>query len=136
MNVLQYVFILIVLVTIAGSIALFYIDDKEQRKTLLQTMIGLNVGIVLPTILLSITKMTMERGMPLNHYIAMAMTLLMLIAVNPATYLSIAYILEDMPQYATIEKGIFVWTAVLPILSLPYYLIMFMWAFCANFNCI
>ena len=136
MNVLQCVFILIVLVTIAGSIALFYIDDEEQRKTLLQTMIGLNVAIVLPIILLSITKMTMGRGLPWNTYMAMAMTLLTLIAVNPATYLSIAYILEDMPQYATVQKGIFVWTAILPILSLPYYLFMFMWAFCSNFNCI
>ena len=98
-------------------------------------MIGLNVGIVLPTILLSITKMMMGRGLSWNT-MAMVMTLLTLIAVNPATYLSIAYILEDMPQYATVQKGIFVWTAILPILSLPYYLFMFMWAFCANFECI
>ena len=132
----QYIFIVIILVTIAGSIALFYMDDKKQRKILLKTLIGLNVGIVLPSMLLSTIKMTMETGMPWNHYEAMLSTLLMLIAANPATYLSIAYILEDMPQYATVQKGIFVGTAILPILTVPYYLIMFMWSFCSNFRCI
>ena len=135
-HALQYIFIAIILATIAGSIALFYMNDKEQRKTLLKTLIGLNIGIVLPSMLLSTIKMTMERGLPWLHYRDMALTLLTLIAVNPATYLSFAYILEDMPQYATVQKGIFVGTAILPILTVPYYLIMFMWAFCSNFRCI
>jgi uncharacterized membrane protein YeaQ/YmgE (transglycosylase-associated protein family) len=135
-HALQYIFIAIILATIAGSIALFYMNDKEQRKTLLKTLIGLNIGIVLPSMLLSTIKMTMERGLPWRHYRDMASTLLTLIVVNPATYLSIAYILEDMPQYATVQKGIFVGTAILPILTVPYYLIMFMWAFCSNFRCI
>ena len=133
---LQYIFILIVLATIAGSIALFYIDDKKQRKTLLKTLIGLNIGIVLPSMLLSTIKMTMEKGMPWRHYTDLIVIFLMLIAANPATYLSIAYILEDMPHYATVQKGIFVGTAILPILTLPYYLLLTMWAFCSNFRCI
>ena len=134
-HVIQYLFIGIVLLTILSSIALLFMENKEERKTLLRTLIGLNAGIVFPTIIISTIKLLfLERRWPWRHYIGMLCTLVMLIIVNPATYLSIAYYLEDRPEYVTIERGLFVGTVILPVLTLPYYFIMMLWFNVSNFS--
>ena len=131
---ITYLWCLIAIVTIVCSVTLLYIEDREERATLFKTLIGLNWGIMLPTVLLSTIKMMLERNMPLFHYIGMLMTLISLILTNPGTYLYIAYMLEGNSTYSTVQKGLIIGSSILPVVTLPYYIIMGIWWYSTNFS--
>jgi len=123
-------YFIVSVVTIAGSIALQFMTDAGQRKTLLATLLGLNSVAILPlvaSILMDIVRK------PAGIRLRLLLLLLLVGLTSPIPYLLIARYLEQEASYPAVKEGLLVATAILPVLtSLPVWVSYLFWQ---CFNC-
>jgi len=125
-----WLYFIVSFVTIAGSIALQFMNDAGQRKTLIATLIGLNAVAILPIVASIIMDIVRK---PSGIKLRLLLLLLIVGLTSPIPYLLIARYLEQEASYPTVKEGLLVITAILPALTgLPVWVSYLFWE---CFNC-
>jgi len=110
--------------TVAGSIALQFMKDLEERKTLLDTLLALNGIAILPLI----SMLVLSTVKAPSFFFSNLLMLFLIAITSPIPYLYIANIVSP-----SVQKGLLVVTALLPLLTaLP---MMFIYGIWNCFNC-
>ena len=115
-------YFIVSLATVAGSIALQFMKDPGQRKTLLNTLIGLNLVALLPLVSMLVLSTVKAPSFFFNNLL-----MLLLVGItSPAPYL---YIVEVMDSSSpSLKEGLLVGTTLLPLLTaLPMVFVYAIW---------
>ena len=101
-------YFIVALATVAGSIALQFMKDPGQRKTLLNTLIGLNLVALLPLV----SMLVLSTVKAPSFFFKNLLMLLLVGITSPAPYLYMAEVFG--PSWA---EGLLVGTTLLPLLT-------------------
>jgi hypothetical protein len=101
-------YFIVALATVAGSIALQFMKDPGQRKTLLNTLIGLNLVALLPLVSMLVLSTVKAPSFFFNNLLM----LLLVSITSPAPYLYMAKVFGPSAQ-----EGLLVGTTLLPLLT-------------------
>jgi len=105
--------------TVAGSIALQFMKDLDERKTLLDTLLALNGIAILPLI----SMLVLSTVKAPSFFFSNLLMLLLVAITSPVPYLYMSTVLS--PSWT---KGLLVGTALLPLLTtLPMMFIYGVW---------
>jgi hypothetical protein len=101
-------YFIVSLATVVGSIALQFMKDPGQRKTLLNTLIGLNLVALLPLVSMLVLSTVKAPSFFFNNLL-----MLLLVGItSPAPYL---YMAEAFGP--SVQEGLLVGTTLLPFLT-------------------